>query len=88
MPSYKVVCLMCSMEVELFCLYDDAKKHHCMDCGVVTQFVPSRPHLTGLPTPIHHGKTPMHEDKGFKEELKSIYKDDPLGVPGGTDDNS
>ncbi len=86
MPRYMLMCNECSHEDDVLCLYDELHDHKCPKCGSNTTIQMSRPHLTGLPTPIHHGKIPMAEDKGFKDELDSIYKDDPFGTPGGTDD--
>ena len=87
MPRYNIACSECSYKGrEIICSYATIKRHRCPECGASTVLEMSTATLRGLPTPRFHGKVPKHKDKGFKEELKSIYKDDPLGVPGGDDD--
>ena len=89
MPRYDMVCVVakCPYKATLLCSYDEARAHECPECGDETVLLMSTALLRGLPTPRFHGKVPKHKDKGFKDELKSIYKDDPLGVPGGDDES-
>ena len=87
MPRYEVVCSECSYEGDILCSFADVQVQKCPECNAFTVLRMSMATVRGNHTPIHHGHTPMHEDKGFKEELKSIYKDDPLGVPGGDVDD-
>lgn len=82
MPRYDMVCEPCGLIYEMSLPHEEAVRQECLVCDGLLEFILAPAALAGLPTPKFHGKVPMHKDKGFKEELKSIYKDDPLGVPG------
>ena len=75
MPIYTIGCTVCDYIEECSCSYAYAKDALCPVCNAPTKLLLSSPLIRGGDTPIHHGHTPRHLDKGFNAEWDSIYED-------------
>lgn len=75
MPIYTLECTVCDFIDERHCTFEVAKFAQCRVCDAPTRLLLSSPLIRGGDTPIHHGHTPRHLDKGFNAEWDSIYKD-------------
>lgn len=85
MPQYEMKCSKCGYQEVKLCTYLKAVDALCEACNAPYTILMSRPNFRNLPTPRHHGRVPLTEDKEFKKDWAEIYKDDPHGVPGGHD---